>query len=139
MSMLGKQNASGLTVLALVVGVLIALGGCGEADLPSPQAPIPTTEASRYIYTAIWQGDTGRLTLVPNAKGNTSADATLVGTVVGFQTNDPRYACLNGRMLHVWTAPEYPGLYLVQGGCPGGAVGIWTFPRPSSGPPTPSA
>jgi hypothetical protein len=71
-------------------------------------------------YSAIWSGSRHVLAKVPNQTVEGFADATLVGTVSDFQTDDPSQSCLNGSTLNVWTAPaEYPGSYVVHNGWQG--------------------
>lgn len=121
-----------LVFLVAVFSVLVTTG-CGAGAAYSTST---TTPASPYIYTAIWRGQSVRLTLVPSTNVGQLPDAVAAGQVTSFQTDDPSYTCLEGAVLNVWSAPqEYPGNYLVQGTCPNGVKGVWSFPLPST--PTP--
>ena len=91
-----------------------------------------TTTLSGYSYSASWQGATVALRHVPNQTVESLPDATLVGQVGNFETNDPTYSCLNGETINVFTAPaEFPGDYVVHNGLQGSqcAYGTWTFPQ----------
>lgn len=93
------------------------------------------TPAHAVFYTATWQGTTHTLTNVPNQTVEGFSDATLVGQVTNFQTDNPTYSCLNGRALNVWTAPaEFPGRYVVHNGLQGSqcVYGTWGSSRRSS-------
>ena len=94
--------------------------------------PTTTTTLSGYSYSASWQGATVALRHVPNQTVESLPDATLVGQVGNFETNDATYSCLNGETINVFTAPaEFPGDYVVHNGLQGSqcAYGTWTFPQ----------
>jgi hypothetical protein len=63
-------------------------------------------------------------------------DATLVGSLTNFRTDDSYYACLNGESVGVWTAPqEFPGDLVVHNGDQGPqcTYGTWLFPETYTG------
>jgi hypothetical protein len=133
----GTRLRSPLFFLVAAFSVLL-ITGCEAVPLPASPPPT-TTAASSYVYTAIWQGHVVRLTLVPGTNVGQLPDAVAIGQVAHFHTDDPYYLCLEGAALNVWSAPqEFPKVYVVQGGCPGGTIGTWTFPQPPSVTPTPS-
>jgi len=101
-----------------------------------------------FTYSGSWNGAAYQLTLLPNVEVQTLSDANLItyqnncggsgqpscGSPVqlqNFQTNDPNFACLNGRAINVWMAQsEFPGKHIahVVGGTICTAYGItWTF------------
>lgn len=80
------------------------------------------------------------LTAVPNVTVEHLPDASLIGQLSAFQTNDPKFACLNGENLTVWSAPqEFPGVDVVHNGDQGPqcTYGTWTF-SPSSNAASPN-
>ncbi|MDA8273401.1 MAG: hypothetical protein M0Z72_06670 [Deltaproteobacteria bacterium] len=106
------------------------------------QSLTPTTQQS-YYYTGIYNGQTVYLQLVPNVTVESLPDATIVGTLSDFYTNQPDYlsppyAELNGESLNVWTAPaEFPGEYVVHNGLEGPqpAYGTWIIVSAQITPP----
>ncbi len=111
-----------------------------------------SSQTSSYYYTGIWNGQTVYLKLVPNVTVESLPDATLVGTLSDFYTNQPSYlsppyAELNGENMNVWTAPsEFPGEYVVHNGDEGSQpiYGTWiivgseaAIPTPPTQPPLP--
>ncbi len=102
-------------------GPVLAAGSNASASIPGP---LP------YIYVGVWDGVRIRLTHVRNVTVEGLADARLLGQVTDFRTNDPYYACLDGRSINVWSAPrEFPGKYVVHNGDQGTqcVYGTWTF------------
>lgn len=84
------------------------------------------------VYTGSWSGSTLPVTLTGNVTVESYADATVVGQITRFQTNDPRYRCLNGQALNVFTAPkEFPNQFVVHDGLQGPmcVYGTWTLPQ----------
>ena len=86
-----------------------------------------------YSYTASWLNyPSSSLTLVPSACVECFSDATMVGSVSNFQTQDAHFSCLDGQSLKVYTAPsEYPGVYVVRviaGSMCTPYADSWTFP-----------
>lgn len=84
-----------------------------------------------YIYRCVWNGREETLTWVPNANVEQFGTPANPATCSEFSTNDPRYSCLNGETINVWTAPaQYPGVYVVHNGNQGPqcTYGTWTFP-----------
>ena len=82
----------------------------------------PGAQQSAYYYTGIWNGQRVYLQLVPNVTVETLPDATIIGTLSNFYTNQPGYlsppyAELNGESLNIWAAPsEFQGEYVVHNG-----------------------
>ena len=94
-----------------------------------------TVNAPSYTYTGSYNGTAEALTRVANQTVESLSDATLVGQLSDFQTNDPSVACLNGESLNVWTAPaEFPGDYVVHNGEQGSQCTYvtLTFPAPTT-------
>lgn len=86
-----------------------------------------------YSYTASWLGyPSFSLRLIANVSVESFPDATLVGKVANFQTQDAHFSCLDSQTLNVYTAPsEFPGLYLVHvtaGSMCTPTAETWTFP-----------
>ena len=83
-------------------------------------------------YTGGWSGSVVPVSLTANATVEGYADATVVGQLTNFQSNDPGYSCLNGQAINVFSAPkEFPNQYVVHDGLQGSmcVYGTWTFPR----------
>jgi expansin (peptidoglycan-binding protein) len=84
-------------------------------------------------YTGAWLGSASSLSLHSSMSVSGYSDATTVGTVSNFQTNNPTYSCLNGTSLTVRAAPkELPGIYVVYNStqC---AAGSWVLQRTYTG------
>jgi len=127
-------------VFSLIFTVLLL------ATCALPISAAAQTNSNPYTFTGVWQGQTVNLTEVPNVTVEGLSDATLVGQITDFQTNEPTggkppYYELNGESINVFTAPnEFPGVYVVHNGLQGQQVtyGTWTFPMTgTSGPTTP--
>ena len=92
-----------------------------------------TPNPYNYTFTGTWNGQRETLAWVPNHTIENMSDATLVGTISNFQTADPKYTCLNGKDINVWTAPsEYPGEYVVHNGYMGPQCTYLTLIFPES-------
>ncbi len=94
-----------------------------------------------YTFTGTWNGQRETLTWVPNHTVENMSDASVVGEITDFQTADPKYTCLNGETIYVWTAPsEYPGEYVVHNGDMGAQCTYLTltFPESASNSTTPN-
>ncbi len=69
---------------------------------------------SVYSYTGSYVGQGVSLSLIANAVSSYS-DAHITGNLTGFHTDDPRYSCLDGSTLNVWTAQkEHAGVLVVD-------------------------
>ncbi|MCL5430240.1 MAG: hypothetical protein M1504_02045 [Candidatus Marsarchaeota archaeon] len=78
---------------------------------------ITITTYAQYVYCGSYNGPIYDLTRVPNKNVEQFPDATLVGQITNFNTNDPYMACLNGETINVWTAPsEFPGVLVMHNG-----------------------
>ncbi len=86
-----------------------------------------------YSYGASWLNyPSSSLKLIANTCVECFTDATVVGSVSNFQTQDAHFSCLDGQSLNVYGAPnEFPALYVVRvvGGSMCTPYGdTWTFP-----------
>jgi hypothetical protein len=130
--------AVAVLVLLTAVVTLVALSR-GTSTVPQTQPTTPTlwiqaTSTFGHTYQGVWRGTAVPLTPTANATVEGYSDARLVGSVVNFQTNDPRYTCLSGLSINVFTAPrEFPSQYVVHDGSQGAmcVYGTWTFPQSS--------
>lgn len=142
-----KLIGTSIFSLALVGGVLAtpALAASGSdtatgsgssyAEAASNSIPpmpcIPNVDCS---YHGTYNGRVIDLAHVINVSVEDLPDATLVGHLTNFQTNNPYYHCLNGETLNVWVAPnEFPNDYVVHNGDEGPqcVYGTWLFPQPN--------
>jgi hypothetical protein len=101
---------------------------------PAGATGIKRSPQQSYFYTGVWNGNSTNLTHVGNVTVEGLPDATLVGTIGSFDTDDPSFSCLNGESINVWTAPkEFPNEYVVHNGWQGSqcTYGTWTIPFPS--------
>ena len=135
---------SGIFITGCQGSPMVYTGGLNEGITP---VQYPAPQQSPYYYTGIWNGYTVYLELVQNVNVESLPDATLVGTLSGFYTNQPTYlsppyAELNGESLNVWTAPaEFPGEYVVHNGDQGSqpTYGTWIILTQFTAPPAPVA
>ncbi len=82
-------------------------------------------------YSGYWGNQLTSLSGHGNVTVEGLSDASLVGAISDFQTNNSSFSCLNGESLYVWKAPkEFPGDYVVHNGAQGSqcTYGTWTFP-----------
>jgi len=87
-----------------------------------------------YTFTGAYNGQAIVFHWVPNHTIEGLSDAKLVGTITDFQTTDPKYTCLNGENINVWSAPsEYPGDYVVHNGDMGPQCTYLTLTFPTTG------
>jgi hypothetical protein len=112
-------------------GRILAILAVAVASLGAAVLTPAAASASTYYYTGFWSGSQ-TLTHVTNVTVEGLPDATQVGVISDFQTNDPTYSCLNGEDLNLWTAPnEFPNEFVIHNGDQGSqcAYGTWTFPK----------
>ncbi len=80
-------------------------------------SPQQISNQSSYQYSGIYNGSVVVLTYTQPRTIEALPDASYVGVLTNFYTNNPKYQCLNGEALNVWVAPsEYPGYYIVHNG-----------------------
>ena len=132
----GLRSRAAAPLAAVAVTTALVLSPVGPALARTAHA------VQDYTYSGQWPptSATVSLTLVPNVTVENLPDSSLQSSqLVDFQTNDPRYSCLNGEALDVWTAPaEFPGKLVVHNGDQGPqcTYGTWTFsiqPPPPKG------
>lgn len=94
-----------------------------------------------YSYSGFWAPLARSVSLadVANANVEDFPDARLQPLpLIDFQTNDPRFSCLDGEAIEVFYAPkEYSGVLVAHNGDEGPqcAYGTWTFKAPLPPPP----
>jgi len=93
-----RRLAKGVVQIALLGGIV------GSTAMPAHAA---------YYSIANWQGKPHVLNQIPNETVEGYGDASIVGVVTNFQTDNPAFSCLNGSTLNVFTAPAEHGSDLV--------------------------
>ncbi|WP_448590101.1 hypothetical protein [Thermodesulfobium sp.] len=94
---------------------------------------IAQVDPSQFSYTGYWNGQLVELQYIQNVTVEGFRDASLVGQITDFQTNEPvgvKPPCylLNGESINVFVAPaEYPNLYIVHNGLQGPQKTYCTF------------
>ncbi len=145
----GIFHIAGLGIWALGMdgnnpAMLAALLGNAPAvkDLQTgPTASATAPAGSGFTSTGVWNG--AGVALTPVVPPPSFGTVQYLGTLAGFQTNDPALACLEGGPpINVWTFSVLPGVDVVVADsssyC---AAAMWTFPTPPGQPagPPPSS
>ncbi|MGC9099589.1 MAG: hypothetical protein ACP5HW_03550 [Candidatus Micrarchaeia archaeon] len=91
------------------------------------------TPVDSYSYTGTFNNVKVTLERVQGITVEALPDASNVGMLFNFSTNNPKFSCLDNSALNVWVAPsEYPGYYVMHNGAQGSQCAYITMIIPKS-------
>jgi hypothetical protein len=103
---------------------------------PPSTTTVGSNPGTTFRFSGVWKGQTVNLTWQGAPTSTESGTPNYLGTLTGFQTNDPAYTCLaSGSGLAVWQFSSDVGVDVVIAEQPANcAAATFTFPAAPSAP-----